>query len=130
MDYSGTPSQLIDDDAFIKLLDISLLERRPGYARAMMPVADKLKNGAGFVQGGAIFTLADYTCAAAFNSGERFGMTVNSSVSFIGNFREGVFYAEAQEISGGKKLAFYRVTVTNQDGAAVAEMSITAYYIG
>ncbi len=124
-----TPSQLIDNDAFVKMLGITVTERRPGYAKAVMPVTDTLKNGAGFVQGGAIFTLADYACAAAFNSGQQFGATITAAASFLANFREGTLYAEAHELSRGKRVAFYRVQVCNEKGEPAADFSMTCYYI-
>ena len=55
-------------DRFAALAGVELLEVRQGYAKARMLVTPEHLNGGGVCQGGALFTLADLACAAAFNS--------------------------------------------------------------
>ena len=57
-----------DADRFATGIGIELLEVKEGYARARMEVSERHLNAAGVMQGGAIFTLADYAFAACSNS--------------------------------------------------------------
>ena len=56
------------NDKFAERANIELLSVSPGQARAKMTLHPHHLNGYGTVQGGAIFTLADFAFAAASNS--------------------------------------------------------------
>ena len=58
----------VKNDRFAQLLGIEIVEASPGYALVEMKIEDKHKNGINIVQGGAIFTLADYAFAIASNA--------------------------------------------------------------
>ena len=55
----------IGEDHFAEHVGIVLEVVKPGYARATMKIKPYHLNGVGRVQAGAIYTLADYTFAAA-----------------------------------------------------------------
>jgi len=58
----------LKNDRFAERTNVELLTVSPGYATAKMVLHPHHLNGLGSVQGGAIFTLADYAFAAAANS--------------------------------------------------------------
>ncbi len=106
-------------DRFAALAGIELVEVSPGYARAVMPVAEEHLNGVDTVQGGAIFTLADLAFAAASNSHGTVAMAINASISFMKAVSSGTLTAEAEEVSFHPKLGSYTVRVTDESGDLV-----------
>ncbi|HNW70237.1 MAG TPA: hotdog fold thioesterase [Bacteroidales bacterium] len=119
--------ELIGQDRFAKLLGIELLEVSNGRATSKMEIRDEHLNGVDIAQGGVIFTLADFTLAAAANSHGRVAVVINASISFIKAFQKGILLAEAIETSRSEKIATYTVNITNLDGELIAEYHGTAY---
>ena len=111
----------------IDTVGIELLEITPGYAKARLLIRDKHLNGLGTVQGGAIFTLADLTLAAAANSYGRAAVLINANISYFKAVATGTLTAEAAEESLNFKVAAYTVRVTSQDNELVALMQATVY---
>ena len=117
----------LEGDRYARLCDISLLEVQPGNARARMVLSDKHLNGYGNVQGGAIFTLADYAFAAASNAHGTVAVGINVNISFVKAARTGTLTAIASETSRNTKLATYTVNVTDDAGSLVAIFSGMVY---
>lgn len=114
-------------DSFATGIGIELLEVREGHARARLTVGDRHHNAAGVVQGGAVFTLADYAFAAASNSRGALALAIEAHVTFLRPVRAGVLVAEAREESGGRRLSTCHVRVTDEAGELVALFTGTAY---
>ena len=70
-------------DRFAALAGVELLEVRQGYAKARMLVTPEHLNGGGVCQGGALFTLADLACAAAFNSHLVLTLGTSANITFM-----------------------------------------------
>ncbi len=117
----------VEKDAFAKYLGIELSEIRPGYARVCMDLEEQHLNGVGIAHGGVIFTLADLAFAAAANAHGVLALAVSASISFVKPGRGGRLFAEARELSRGRKLAAYAVDVTNASGEIVAVFQGTVY---
>ena len=87
------------------------------------------------VQGGAIFTLADFTFAVACNyddlSQNRKTVTVGHScnITFFKPATGTKLIAKSKCVQKGRKLSVYRVTVTDDNGTNVAEMTGNAYTV-
>ena len=71
-------------DQFATSIGIKLLEVRPGYAVSEMEITEQHLNALKIVQGGAVFTLADYTFAAASNA---YGQWLWRSMAVLPIFR-------------------------------------------
>ena len=84
-------------------------------------------NAVGIVQGGAVFTLADFAFGAASNSDGTVALGVNMSVTFLKATRTGTLTADAREIGGSAKLGSYTINVTDESGQLVAVMQGLAY---
>lgn len=112
--------RVLTRDRFAQLLGIKVEELRPGYARASLAVDERLFNGVDIVQGGAVFTLADYAFALASNTHENVAVGVESNISFMKPTRTGTLFAEAEEISRSKSLGSYVVRITNDKGDLTA----------
>src|SRR5512140_3457723 len=95
---------MFENDRFAKHSGIELVSVSPGQATARMVLQPQHLNGVGTVQGGAIFTLADFAFAAAANSHGKVAVAVNVSITFMKAATTGVLTAEAREISRNSKL--------------------------
>jgi acyl-CoA thioesterase len=107
-------------DKFARYNGIELLEAADGHAKTRMAVTENHLNGLGIVHGGAIFTLADFTFAAASNSRGIIAVAINANISYVKSSTSGVLYAEAKETSLNHKLGTYTVDVTNEAGELLA----------
>jgi acyl-CoA thioesterase len=107
-------------DKFARYNGIELLEAADGHARTSMAITENHLNGLGIVHGGAIFTLADFTFAAASNSRGNIAVAINVSISFMKSATSGMLYAEAKEIAINPKLGTYTIDVTNETGELIA----------
>lgn len=115
-------------DAFSRWLGVELVALRPGGCTLRMTVRDEMLNGFGVCHGGIAFSLADSALAFASNTHGRVTMSVENSISYPASVGAGdTLTAVAEEESAGQRLAFYRVTVRNQDGATVALFRGTVY---
>jgi acyl-CoA thioesterase len=115
------------NDQFAERANIELLSVSPGQARAKMTLHPYHLNGYGTVQGGAIFTLADFAFAAASNSHGNIAVAVNVSITFMKAGTAGTLWAEAKEVSKNFKLGSYTVEVKDDQGELVALFQGLAY---
>ncbi|OCW57781.1 hydroxyphenylacetyl-CoA thioesterase PaaI [Hoeflea olei] len=94
----------------------------PGTATLSMVVRKNHLNGHGSCHGGAIFTLADSAFAFACNSRNAITVAQHCSVTFLAPGREGDrLTATAREVTLAGRSGVYDVTVTRDDGTAIAE---------
>lgn len=107
-------------DKFCAFIGIELTEVSEGHAKAKMDIKDHHLNGVGIVQGGAIFTLADFAFAAASNSHGTVAVGINTSISNMTAVSGGTLYAEAREIGINHKIGTYTVDITNEKGDMIA----------
>jgi acyl-CoA thioesterase len=114
-------------DRFAARNDIELVDAGHGRAVAKMTVHPHHWNGLGTVQGGAIFTLADFAFAVASNSHGTAAVALNVSITFMKATSAGTLRAEAREISKNAKVGVYAVDVRDDDGDLVAQFQGLAY---
>ena len=76
-------TRFVKNDQFAQFTGLELITVEPGYAVVRMEVKPYHLNGVGSVQGGAIFTLADYAFAAACNSKGSPTLGINASISYF-----------------------------------------------
>lgn len=112
---------MYDNDPFSRWLGIEVLEVQPGYVKLRMKVRREMTNGFGVSHGGIAFSLADSALAFASNSHGRIALAIENNISFIKKVNpEVVLTAETEELSIGRKIGVYRITVRNQEGVNVA----------
>ena len=120
--------KVLQHDKFCtETVGIELIEIRPGEAKAGLEIKDSHLNGLGIVQGGVIFTLADFALAAASNSHGTAAVLINGNISYLKAVSQGVLFAEAKEDSLNHKLASYTIKITNEGGELIALMQATVY---
>jgi acyl-CoA thioesterase len=122
-----TVKRFFKKDKFAERTNIELLSVSPGQARAKMTLHPHHLNGYGTVQGGAIFTLADFAFAAASNSHGNVAVAINVSITFMKAGTTGTLWAEAKEVSKNIKLGSYTVEVKDDQGELVAVFQGLAY---
>ncbi len=124
---SGSIPRFFKNDRFADRANIELVSVSPGQARAKMTLHPHHLNGYGTVQGGAIFTLADFAFAAASNSHGSVAVAINVSITFMKAAKTGALWAEAKEVSRNFKLGSYTVEVKDDAGELVALFQGLAY---
>lgn len=116
------------NDNLCKLLGVQLTEVSEGRAYAELKVRKEHLNAAGVAHGGAIFALADIALAAASNSYGNVALLTNGNIQVFHATKEGdTLYAKAKEVSASRRLAHYRIKVTNGAGEQTAVYNATVY---
>ncbi len=123
----ATLREFFAGDRFAARNGIVLEEVAEGRARARLVVGPEHLNAAGVVQGGAVFTLADFAFGAASNSRGHVALAIEAHVTFLRPVRAGVLVAEAREESGSRRLSTCTVRVTDEGGTLVALFTGTAF---
>ena len=116
-----------EHDQFARRNGIKLISISPGHALAEMTVEPHHWNGVNSVQGGAVFTLADFAFAAAANSHGTVAVAINVSITFMKAVSTGLLRAEAREVALNPKLGTYTVDVKDERGDLVAVFQGLAY---
>ena len=124
---TATARNIFSQDRYAALTGIEIIEARKGYCRARLHIVDKHLNAANVVQGGAIFTLADLAFAVASNSHGQLALAINVNISFLKSVSSGTLYATATELDEPKRLGFYDVLVTDEQGQIVARFNGMVY---
>jgi acyl-CoA thioesterase len=116
------------NDRLGRLLGVELLEVREGYAEARLEIGQQHLNAANVAHGGAVFTVADIALAAAANSYGNVTLLTNGNITVFHGTTEGdTLTACAEEVSKSRKLAHYRVTVSNDTPEKIAVFTATVY---
>jgi len=101
---------------------IEIVEVRDNYVKTKLAVEPKHMNALGIIQGGVLFTLADFTFAVAINAEkEDTAVAIECHISFLKPVTEGILYAESQSVSQSRSLTAQDVTITNEQGNIVAK---------
>ena len=118
-----------EKDQFAKQCGIQIDSVCEGKATCSFETGNNHLNAAGFVQGGAIFTLADYAFAVAANATGKQTVSLENQITFMHATKAQKLIAYAYEVSAAKKVNFYQVDVTDGEGNKVARMSVTGYAV-
>jgi acyl-CoA thioesterase len=122
-------------DRYLMLTEVVIEEIGEDFCRCRMEVSQKHFNAAGMVQGGAIYTLADSAFAVSSNIGhlergeDLVTISQSATINYLRAVQGGTLYAEGRKIGGGKKMALYRMDVTDEEGRLVATMNGNAYTV-
>jgi len=115
------------NDNYATLTGVEMIELKKGYCKAQLKISKKHLNAANVVQGGAIFTLADFAFGAASNSHGQLALAINVNITFLKGVSEGTLFATATELDNPKKLGAYDVIVTNEKDEIIARFNGLAY---
>ncbi|MDR1428726.1 MAG: PaaI family thioesterase [Spirochaetaceae bacterium] len=99
-----------------------------GRVQCGMEIKDSHRNAGGNVQGGAIFTLADFTFGVHSNLamflGADVGLTVGQScsISYLNSSKGTRLIAESACLHRGRTISVYRISISDDLGVPIAEM--------
>lgn len=110
----------VKNDKFAKYVGIKLLEVHEGYAVTELILNENHLNGANRIQGGVIFTLADYAFAAASNSSGYSTVGINVSITYYKTPVGKSIRAVAKEISALNRISGFQVDILDEDGSLIA----------
>ena len=88
-------------------------------------VEDKHLNGNNVVQGGVLFTLADFACAVAANADTPAFVSANGNINYLNAAAGKKLTANAHIIRRGKTLTFCNAEITDETGKMIATASFT-----
>lgn len=117
----------IKKDKFARYIGVEILEAKDGTAVGRLKTDEIHLNALGTVQGGAIFTLADTTLAAASNSRPGTCISTNVTITYCNAAALGTLIARAKEVSLNRKLATYLIEVTDEQQKMIALFQGTVY---
>ncbi|WP_373484401.1 PaaI family thioesterase [Acetobacterium sp.] len=118
----------VKNDQFAKLLGLELITVEIGYAEVRMAIKEEHFNGIGIVQGGAIFTLADFAFAAAANAGGKVSVGINANITYFKPAKGRYLLAKATETASSRSLCNYSVDVFDEDNELlVAKFNATGF---
>ena len=103
------------------MLHAETVELALGYAKAVMPITDEMRNPQGAIHGGVLYTLADLAGGNAAASHGEWIATVDADMHYL---RPALnltgLVAEAREVKYGRRISVYSVEVSDQDGNVLA----------
>jgi phenylacetic acid degradation protein PaaD len=103
--------KIIDNDQFAKHVGLELVKVEVGYAEVKLEIQEKHLNGVGIVQGGALFTLADFAFAAASNAAGKVTVGINANITYSRPAKGKTLLAKATETSASRSLCNYTVDI-------------------
>ena len=112
---------MLAHDEFSRWLGVELLDVNPDRVTIRMVVRQDMINGFGVCHGGVTFAFADSAFAFASNTGGQVSVSIENSMTYPAAVHVGdVLLAEAEKEASSRRLGYYRVRVTRNDGAVVA----------
>jgi acyl-CoA thioesterase len=128
LDKNSIVEKMYVNDAFSQWLGIERLEESKGFCKIRMTVREEMLNGFYVAHGGITYSLSDSAFAFASNSQGRHAVSIETSISHVSPvFAGDILTAEAKEDKIGKRIAWYSVTITNQNGELVSIFKGTVY---
>jgi acyl-CoA thioesterase len=120
-----TPKEIFDlmynNDPFIKLLGMQLIEIAEGQCKLAMKVTKDMLNGFGIAHGGITYSLADSALAFASNSRGIQSVSSETSINHLSKVMEGdTLTATSEEKNLTGRTALYLINVNNQNNQSVA----------
>ncbi len=119
--------EFFQDDRYAAFSGAQIDEAENGKAVCSMLIKPMHMNAGGVVQGGAIFTLADFAFAVASNAKGTLTVSLNNSISFLEAAKGSRLIARAVPVSDGNRIVVYQVSVWDDLGTHVAEMTVNGY---
>jgi acyl-CoA thioesterase len=105
--------RIIEMDPFLRLVGISVVSLKEGYAKLSMEFREEITRIGNIANGGAIATLADATggaCVLTLLPGKN-QVTVSLNIEFLEEIESGPITGEARIERAGKHLAFTSINI-------------------
>ncbi len=99
------------------------------YAKVSMELTARHRNAMGALMGGATFTLADFAFAVACNHKEVSAVSLSTNITFLSPSRGKKLIAEAHCVKDGRSTCYYKVSVYDDIGTMVADVTINGFKV-
>ncbi|MDR8393308.1 hotdog fold thioesterase [Aliifodinibius sp. S!AR15-10] len=120
--------KMIGNDPFSRWLGIRVKEIKPGSVTLEMSVRPEMLNGFGVAHGGIAYSLADSALAFAANTHGKVSLALENNISYIKKITEkDLLTAKTEELSVGRTIGVYQITITRNDEEKVAVFRGTVY---
>ncbi len=131
MDYNKLKDYLGNQDHFIKEIGIEIDSIREGFAQTRLIHTDRHRNANGVVNGGALYTLADFTGVCAASSYGYRITTLNGTVNYLKPVRmNDKVIAVGRTTKYGNRIINITVDLFNDDGVIFMQSDLLFYNLG
>ena len=128
MNYKQEAIKRFSKDIFASIVTGIIIEEvEVNYAKCSLSINGNHLNSAGFVMGGAIFTLADFAFAVAANCENELTVTLSCKIDYLSATKGPILIAEAKCLKTAKNICFYEIEVKDDKDKLVAKVSSTGY---
>lgn len=107
-----------------------LVSKNPEEVVTEMPVEAGILNPFGVVNAGAILWFADVAASLLILEGVKpeegmkgFPLAINLNANFLGNAKDGTFFARSTYVKRGRTVSLVRTLVTDSDQKIIAEVT-------
>lgn len=122
-------TEVIGGNPLAKLLGIKVEEARDSYARTSLRIKEEHCNSEMRTHGGVLFSLADQAFAVGVYAGGRKGFALEIKINYFQATRPGeTVYAEATPVDVRKRVSFWNIELTNEQGERIALAQGLAYH--
>lgn len=109
--------KLFDADRYAASQGIRLVDADPSSVTVEMPLTGDHMNFYDVTHGGALFSLADCAFSLASNAHGDRAVAIDTHLALTAGTQEGdILTAVAEEMTRGRTLATYRITISRADG--------------
>jgi acyl-CoA thioesterase len=123
--------RMYNNDPMSQWLGIQRLQDGPGISNLQMVVRQDMLNGFEIAHGGITYSLADSALAFASNAHGIQSVSIETSISHVAPVKEGdVLTTSVEEKNLTRSTGLYYITVSNQEGKAVAHFKGTVFRTG
>ncbi len=120
--------QIIDKNAFAKMMGIEILEIREGYARGRLVMNELHTNIYGGMHGGCMYAFADTIAGIASISYGNYVSTIDGKMNYLLPVKDTEYViCEAKVLRQGGKIGIYNVTLTGDRKQVFATADFTYY---
>lgn len=119
--------EFFKQDRFVDGLGIKIVSAGEGTCECAAQIEDKHLNAGNVVQGGMIFTIADFTFAVAANCAHGNVVSLSNNITYVRPPKGKTLIARAKELSATRKTCLYEVEITDELKTPVAFMSVSGF---
>lgn len=130
MDYEKFKDYFNRKSNFSRSNGITVVKIDRGYAEVETTIEESSLNNMGSLHGGVFYTLADTAAGAASMSYGITSVTLDASVTYIKPGICGKIKAIAKEVSRGRKIGVYDVSIRDEKEQLLAKCRFTMYIVG
>lgn len=119
-----------NDEYATKTSQIEILDAKENYAKCAVKITNAHLNAAGFVMGGLIFTLADFTFAVAVNRRNKWVVSLSSTINYTNPTKGPKLFAETRCVKDGSTIIVIEVNITDDKGLLIAQVVTNGFKQG